>query len=112
MCFCLLMQTVLAPRPFNFTHFFVGFYLILFYLFGFLRLRAKATLMLTACVIAVIVMAQLVTQAVEPDNCAAGMFYLLNVAVLGHSVNVNAERHVRDRYVAVQALAQSNAALQ
>ncbi|WP_069262143.1 ATP-binding response regulator [Paraburkholderia nodosa] len=112
MCFCLLMQTVLAPRPFNFTHFFVGFYLILFYLFGFLRLRAKATLMLTACVIAVIVMAQLVTQAVEPDNFAAGMFYLLNVAVLGHSVNVNAERHVRDRYVAVQALAQSNAALQ
>jgi signal transduction histidine kinase len=112
MCTCLLMQTVLAPRPFNFTHFFVGFYLILFYQFGFLRLRAKATLMLTVCVIAVIVMAQLVTQAVEPENFAAGMFYLLNVAVLGHSVNVNAERHVRDRYVAVQALAHSNDALQ
>ncbi|MCG5077709.1 hybrid sensor histidine kinase/response regulator [Paraburkholderia tagetis] len=68
--------------------------------------------MLTACVIALIVMAQLATQALEPDNFAAGMFYLLNVAVLGHSVNVNAERHVRDRYVAVQALAHSNDALQ
>ncbi|PVX61033.1 ATP-binding response regulator [Paraburkholderia unamae] len=112
MCLCLLMQTVLAPRPFNFTHFFVGFYLILFYQFGFLRLRAKATLMLTVCVIAVIVIVQLVTQAVEPDNFAAGMFYLLNVAILGHSVNVNAERHVRDRYIAVQALAHSNDALQ
>lgn len=112
MCLCLLMQTFLAPRPFNFTHFFVGFYLIFFYLFGFLRLRAKATLMLTVCVIILIVMAQLATQALEPDNFAAGMFYLLNVAVLGHSVNVNAERHVRDRYVAVQALAHSNDALQ
>lgn len=112
MCLCLLMQTMLAPRPFNFTHFFVGFYLILFYLFGFLRLRAKATLMLTACVIVLIVVAQLFTQALEPDNFAAGMFYLLNVAVLGHSVNVNAERHVRDRYAAVQALAHSNDALQ
>ncbi|MDR3100061.1 MAG: hybrid sensor histidine kinase/response regulator [Paraburkholderia sp.] len=112
MCLCLLMQTFLAPRPFNFTHFFVGFYLILFYQFGFLRLRAKATLMLTVCVIAVIVMAQLITHAIEPENFAAGMFYLLNVAVLGHSVNVNAERHVRDRYVAVEALAQSNNALQ
>ncbi len=111
MCLCLLIQTILAPRPFNFTHFFVGFYLILFYQFGFLRLRAKATLMLTACVIVAIVMAQLVTRAIEPDNFAAGMFYLLNVAVLGHSVNVNAERHVRDRYVAVQALAHSNDAL-
>lgn len=112
MCLCLLMQTFLAPRPFNFTHFFVGFYLILFYQFGFLRLRAKATLMLTVCVIALIVIAQLLTQAIEPDNFAAGMFYLLNVAVLGHSVNVNAERHVRDRYIAVEALADSNDALQ
>ncbi|WP_213308760.1 ATP-binding response regulator [Paraburkholderia sacchari] len=112
MCLCLLIQTFLAPRPFNFTHFFVGFYLILFYQFGFLRLRAKATLMLTVCVIAVIVMAQLLTHAIESDNFAAGMFYLLNVAVLGHSVNVNAERHVRDRYVAVQALAHGNEALQ
>lgn len=112
MCLCLLMQTVLAPRPFNFTHFFVGFYLILFYQFGFLRLRAKATLILTLCVIAAIVMAQLLTRAVDPENFAAGMFYLLNVAVLGHSVNVNAERHVRERYVAVQALAHSNGALQ
>ncbi len=112
MCLCLLMQTVLAPRPFNFTHFFVGFYLILFYQFGFLRLRAKATLILTLCVIAAIVVAQLLTRAVEPENFAAGMFYLLNVAVLGHSVNVNAERHVRERYVAVQALAHSNGALQ
>ncbi|WP_052392044.1 hybrid sensor histidine kinase/response regulator [Paraburkholderia bannensis] len=112
MCLCLLMQTVLAPRPFNFTHFFVGFYLILFYQFGFLRLRAKATLILTLCVIAAIVMAQLLTRAVEPENFAAGMFYLLNVAVLGHSVNVNAERHVRERYIAVQALAHSNGALQ
>jgi two-component system, sensor histidine kinase len=112
MCLCLLIQTILAPRPFNFTHFFVGFYLILFYQFGFLRLRAKATLMLTLCVIAAIVLAQLVTQAVEPDNFAAGMFYLLNVAVLGHSVNVNAERHVRDRYIAIQALAHGNDALQ
>ncbi|WP_322044179.1 hybrid sensor histidine kinase/response regulator [Paraburkholderia sp. J67] len=108
MCLCLLMQTVLAPRPFNFTHFFVGFYLILFYQFGFLRLRAKATLILTLCVIAAIVMAQLLTRAIEPENFAAGMFYLLNVAVLGHSVNVNAERHVRERYVAVQALAQKH----
>jgi signal transduction histidine kinase/CheY-like chemotaxis protein len=112
MCMCLLVQTILAPRPYNFTHFFVGFYLILFYQFGFLRLRAKATLMLAASVIAVILIAQLLTQAVEPDNFAAGMFYLLNVAVLGHSVNVSAERHVRDRYVAVQALARSNNALQ
>ncbi|MGF6721328.1 signal transduction histidine kinase [Paraburkholderia sp. GAS41] len=112
MCACLLMQTILAPRPFNFTHFFVGFYLILFYQFGFLRLRAKATLILTTCVIAVIVLAQLFTHAVEPDNFAAGMFYLLNVALLGHSVNVNAERHVRERYIAVQALAHSNDALQ
>ncbi|CAB3809204.1 Sensor histidine kinase RcsC [Paraburkholderia caffeinitolerans] len=112
MCLCLLVQTFLAPRPFNFTHFFVGFYLILFYQFGFLRLRAKATLMLTVSVIAVIVMAQLLTHAIEADNFAAGMFYLLNVAVLGHSVNVNAERHVRDRYIAVQALAHGNEALQ
>ncbi|WP_434665893.1 hybrid sensor histidine kinase/response regulator [Paraburkholderia sp. A3BS-1L] len=112
MCLCLLIQTFLAPRPFNFTHFFVGFYLILFYQFGFLRLRAKATLMLAVCVIAVIVVAQWLTHAIEPDNFAAGMFYLLNVAVLGHSVNVNAERHVRDRYVAVQALAHGNEALQ
>ncbi|CAH2806014.1 MAG: hypothetical protein CPDRYMAC_6190 [uncultured Paraburkholderia sp.] len=43
MYLCLLAQTCLAPRPFNYTHFFVGFYLILFYQFGFLRLRAKAT---------------------------------------------------------------------
>ncbi|QBR01477.1 response regulator [Paraburkholderia pallida] len=112
MCLCLMIQTFLAPRPFNFTHFFVGFYLILFYQFGFLRLRAKATLILAVCVIAAIVVAQLLTQAVEAENFAAGMFYLLNVAVLGHSVNVNAERHVRDRYVAVQALADSNDTLQ
>lgn len=111
MCLCLLMQTILAPRPYNFTHFFVGFYLILFYQFGFLRLRAKATLILTVCVIVAIVVAQLLTQAVDPDNFAAGMFYLLNVAVLGHSVNVNAERHVRERYVAVEALAHSNDAM-
>jgi two-component system, sensor histidine kinase len=112
MCLCLLIQTNLAPRPFNFTHFFVGFYLILFYQFGFLRLRAKATLLLTVCVIVAILVAQLFTHAVEPDNFTAGMFYLMNVALLGHSVNVSAERHVRDRYIAVQALAHSNEALQ
>ena len=112
MCSCLLVQTFLAPRPDNFSQFFVGFYLILFYQFGFLRLRAKATLLLTAGVIAVIVMAQLLTQAIEPANFAVGMFYLLNVAGLGHGVNVNAERHVRDRYVAVQVLAHTNDALQ
>jgi signal transduction histidine kinase len=112
MCACLLMQTVLAPRPYNFSQFFVGFYLILFYQFGFLRLRAKATLLLTAGVIAVIVLAQLLTQAIEPANFAAGMFYLLNVAALGHGVNVNAERHVRDRYIAVQEMAHTNEALQ
>jgi two-component system, sensor histidine kinase len=112
MCMCLLTQTLLAPRPFNFTHFFVGFYLILFYQFGFLRLRAKATLLLTAGVVVVIVAAQLVTQAIEPVNFVAGFFYLANVALLGHSVNVNAERHVRERYLAEGALAHSNAALQ
>jgi signal transduction histidine kinase len=112
MCLCLLIQTFIAPRPYNFTHFFVGFYLILFYQFGFLRLRAKATLLLAVAVIAVIVTAQLATQALDETNFAAGLFYLLNVAVLGHSVNVSSERHVRDRFVAVRALAQSNGALQ
>jgi signal transduction histidine kinase len=112
MCLCLLVQTILAPRPFNFTHFYVGFYLIFFYLFGFLRLRAKATCLLTIGVLSVIVAAQLVTQALEPTNFIAGMFYLLNVALLGHSVNVSEERHVRDRFVAVRLLARGNDALQ
>jgi two-component system, sensor histidine kinase len=112
MCMCLLAQTLLAPRAFNFTHFFVGFYLILFYQFSFLRLRAKPTLLMTAGVIVVIVIAQLITQAVDADNFTAGLFYIVNVALLGHGVNVNAERHVRERYLAEGALAQSNAALQ
>ncbi|MFP3646541.1 hybrid sensor histidine kinase/response regulator [Paraburkholderia sp. SIMBA_054] len=112
MCMCLLVQTILAPRPLNFTHFFVGFYLILFYLFGFLRLRAKTTFLLTVGVIGMIVVAQLVTQALEPANFIAGMFYLTNVALVGHSVNVSEERHVRDRFVAVRMLARSNDALQ
>ncbi|CAH2806009.1 MAG: hypothetical protein CPDRYMAC_6191 [uncultured Paraburkholderia sp.] len=34
------------------------------------------------------------------------------MTVIGHSVNVNAERHVCDRYIAMQALARSNGALQ
>ncbi|MBN3763861.1 hybrid sensor histidine kinase/response regulator [Burkholderia sp. Ac-20365] len=112
MCMCLLVQTILAPRPVNFTHFFVGFYLIFFYLFGFLRLRAKATFLLTTVVICLIVAAQLITQSLEADNFVAGMFYLLNVALLGYSVNVSEERHVRDRFVAVRLLANSNDALQ
>ena len=52
------------------------------------------------------------THAVEAGIFWAGLFYLANVVVVGHSVNVNAERHVRDRYIAVQALAHSNNALQ
>jgi signal transduction histidine kinase len=108
MCLCLLVQTILAPRPFNFTHFYVGFYLIFF----FLRLRAKATCLLTIGVLSVIVAAQLVTKALDPANFLAGMFYLLNVALLGHSVNVSEERHVRDRFVAVRLLARGNDALQ
>ncbi|MGF6956315.1 ATP-binding response regulator [Paraburkholderia youngii] len=79
--------------------------------FGFLRLRAKATL-LTLGATAAILLAQLVTQGIDPDLFWAGMFYIANVVVIGHSVNVNAERHVRDRYLAVQALAHSNGALQ
>ncbi|MGF6815047.1 signal transduction histidine kinase [Paraburkholderia atlantica] len=109
---CLTVQTFLAPRPFNYTHFFVGFYLILFYQFGFLRLRAKATLLLTLGATGAILLAQLLSQGIDPDLFWAGMFYIANVVVIGHSVNVNAERHVRDRYLAVQALARSNDALQ
>lgn len=109
---CLTVQTYLAPRPFNYTHFFVGFYLILFYQFGFLRLRAKATLLLTLGALAAILLAQLFTHAIEPNLFWAGMFYLVNVVVVGHSVNVNSERHVRDRYRAVQTLAHTNDALQ
>lgn len=112
MCLCLLVQTFIVPRPYDFTHFFVGFYLIFFYQFGFLRLRAKAILLLAVGVMVMIVIAQLVTQAIEPALFTAGMFYLVNVAVVGHSVNVSAERHARERYIAVEALAHSNVALQ
>lgn len=112
MYLCLLAQTFLAPRPFNYTHFFVGFYLIMFYQFGFLRLRAKATCLLTLGAVAAILLAQLATHAIENGIFWAGMFYLANVVVVGHGVNVNAERHVRHRYIAEQALARSNTALQ
>jgi two-component system, sensor histidine kinase len=112
MSVCMLVETFVAPRPFNFTHFFVGFYLIFFYQFGFLRLRAKATLALTSGVVIAIVLAQLITQAIEPANFIAGMFYLLNVTLVGYSVNVDAERHVRNRFAAIRALAHSNDALQ
>lgn len=109
---CMLAQTFLAPRPFNFTHFFVGFYLILFFQFGFLRLRAKRTFLVSLCAVAAILLGQLLTQAIEPTIFAAGMFYISNVLVVGYSVNVNAEKHARDRFISVQALAHSNAALQ
>ncbi|MGV7243389.1 ATP-binding response regulator [uncultured Caballeronia sp.] len=100
----LLLLVSITPRPFNYTWYFVGLYLVFFFQFGFFYLKSKVALTAAVVTFSSIILLQLTIRILSPEDFYMGMFYLFNVVVIGHGVCVHAERVSRERFSAERAL--------
>ncbi|WP_438392238.1 ATP-binding response regulator [Caballeronia sp. DA-9] len=100
----LLLLVAISPRPFNYTWYFVGLYLVFFFQFGFFYLKSMVALSAAVVTFSSIVLLQLTIRILSPEDFYMGMFYLFNVVVIGHGVCVHAERVSRERFAAERAL--------
>jgi signal transduction histidine kinase/CheY-like chemotaxis protein len=100
----LLLLVSISPRPFNYTWYFVGLYLVFFFQFGFFYLKSKVALTAAVVTFSSIILLQLTIRILSPEDFYMGMFYLFNVVVIGHGVCVHAERVSRERFAAERAL--------
>jgi signal transduction histidine kinase len=98
----------LTPSPYNYSHYFVGFYLSLFFEFSFFYLKSRTALTAALITFVTVVVSQVSGRFLEIDDFFAGLVYLVNVIVIGHGVCVHAERVSRDRFVAERSLATLN----
>ncbi|CAB3804440.1 Sensor histidine kinase RcsC [Paraburkholderia ultramafica] len=103
----LLGQIFIAPSPLQFPYL-SGLSLVLFFQFGFLQLRAKSTFLLAAGVVITLMILQAMLRFLDEQNFVFGVIFLFNLTVIGLGVNVQSERHVRERFSAEKALALSN----
>ncbi|MFM0120024.1 hybrid sensor histidine kinase/response regulator [Paraburkholderia sp. RL18-101-BIB-B] len=103
----ILGMLFIAPGPYQFPYL-VGLSLILSFQSGLLQLRAKSTFFLAASVVITILVLQVTLHFFDEQNFFFGVFFLLNLTVIGLGVNVHSERHVRERFAAEKALALSN----
>lgn len=99
----LILLVCLAPRPFNYTWYFVGLYLVFFFQFGFFYLKSKVALTAAVVTFSSIILLQFTIRILSPEDFYMGMFYLFNVVVIGHGVCVHAERVSRERFAAERA---------
>ncbi|MFJ1260532.1 ATP-binding protein [Cupriavidus sp. CuC1] len=104
----LVGQVAFSPPTHAFTHYFSGLYLVEFFQFGFFNLKAKATLATSCILVATVFFMQAVFHPLAPENFVYGMFFLVIVILTGLAVNVHAERHCRDRFLAELAMRDAN----
>jgi hypothetical protein len=90
----------ITPSPYNYSHYFVGFYLSLFFEFSFFYLKSRTALTAALITFVTVLISQFTGRFLEIDDFFAGLVYLVNVIVIGHGVCVHAERVSRDRFVA------------
>ncbi|WP_248322508.1 hybrid sensor histidine kinase/response regulator [Caballeronia sp. Sq4a] len=106
---CLILTMVaITPAPYNYTQYFIGLYLALFFQFSFFYLRSRAALMVGVITMASVVFMQITVGLLNAEDFFAGLFYMFNVVVVGHGVCAHAERVSRERYLAERALASLN----
>jgi signal transduction histidine kinase len=104
----MLWMVAVTPAPFNYSQHFPGLYLALFFQFSFFYLRSKSALTVAILTLGAVIFLQVAFNVLHPADFGAGMFYLINMAVVGHGVCVHAERVSRERYAAERELASLN----
>jgi signal transduction histidine kinase len=100
----LVLMVVATPSPFNYTWYFVGIFVVFFFQFGFFYLKSKVALTAAVITFSSILVLQATNKILSPADFYMGLFYLLNVVVIGHGVCVHAERVSRERFAAERAL--------
>jgi signal transduction histidine kinase len=105
---CMALLVFITPSPYNYSHYFVGFYLSLFFEFSFFYLKSRTALTAALITFVTVVISQVSGRFLEIDDFFAGIVYLVNVIVIGHGVCVHSERVSRDRFLAERALATLN----
>jgi two-component system, sensor histidine kinase len=108
----LLGAALIAPTSFKVIPYLTALDLVLFFQFGFFQLRPKATFWLAVSVVLAVIALQVVFSFLSAWNFIVGVTWLTNVTVIGLGVNVHAERHSRQRFLAEKALARSNRSLE
>jgi signal transduction histidine kinase len=109
--FLMLVMIVVTPAPFNYSQHFPGLYLALFFQFSFFYLKSRYALTVAILTLGGVVFIQAAFNVLLPADFGAGMFYLVNMAIVGHGVCVHAERVSRERYAAERELASVNSEL-
>ncbi|MDR5882581.1 hybrid sensor histidine kinase/response regulator [Caballeronia sp. LZ032] len=106
---CLILTMVaITPAPYNYTQYFIGLYLALFFQFSFFYLRSRVALTAGAITMASVVLCQITIHLLNTEDFFAGLFYMFNVLIVGHGVCTHAERVSRERYSSERALASLN----
>jgi signal transduction histidine kinase len=106
--FLMLCMVAVTPAPFNYSQQFPGLYLALFFQFSFFYLRSKSVLAVAILTLGAMIFLQAAFNVLHPADFGAGMFFLINMVVVGHGVCVHAERVSRERYAAERELASLN----
>ncbi|SAK57842.1 integral membrane sensor hybrid histidine kinase [Caballeronia hypogeia] len=104
----ILTMVAITPAPYNYTQYFIGLYLSLFFQFSFFYLRSRVALSVGIVTMASVVLAQITIHLLNTEDFFAGLFYMFNVVVVGHGVCAHAERVSRERYSSERALASLN----
>jgi two-component system, sensor histidine kinase len=104
----MVLLVVITPRPYNYSQYFVGFYISLFFEFSFFYLKSRTTLTAALITLATVIVAQLTSHILDTDDFLAGLVYLVNIIVVGHGVCVHSERVSRDRFLAERAMVSLN----
>lgn len=106
--FLLMLMVSITPSPYNYTQYFIGLYLALFFQFSFFYLKSRAALTVGVVTFVTVILLQITIRILNPEDFFAGLFYMFNVIIIGHGVCVHAERVSRERYSAERALASLN----
>ncbi|KND55900.1 hypothetical protein BPUN_1511 [Candidatus Paraburkholderia kirkii] len=106
---CLILTMVaITPAPYNYTQYFIGLYLALFFQFSFFYLRSRVALTVGVVTMGAIFFLQIAIHLLNIKDFFAGLFYMFNVVIVGHGVCTHAERVSRERYSSERALASLN----
>lgn len=113
----LLAMVVFTPFPFNYLYYYIGLLLVLFFMFGVLKLGARlvtassAVFMLLSALALPLAETKGVTGGQVSTYFLAAMSYLTAFIGVGYAVTAQLERSARDAFARERELAIANAAL-
>lgn len=115
----LLVMMIVIPFPLNYLYYQIGLLLAMFFLFGFLRLRARPVFWTTVGLVIASLVTFTLIAARDADAVpaaryywAAAVTYLFSFSIVGMAITIAIERFARTAFSRERALAMSNGQIQ